>query len=382
MGMVGGGEGAFIGEIHRAAARLDGAIRLVCGAFSSDAANSRRMGMLLGLPVERAYGDWQEMLASEAALPQADRMQFLAIVTPNDLHFPIAKGALELGFHVLSEKPATRNLEEALELAEIVSRTGLCYALAHTYLGYPMVVEARARVLRGALGRIRRVVVRYSQGWLSTALEAMGNRQALWRTDPARAGAAGSVGDIGVHAFTLAEYISGLKVTQLCADLGTAVSDRSVDDHASAFLRFENDANGLLEVSQISTGESNSIEIALYGETGGMVWSHRDPNSLRMLSYDGTMEVVFSGSNARQLDPAVRGLCRTPAGHPEGFIEAFANLYRLFTADISAGAVTAFARPSSPAPISTAVRGMTFIDAMLRSNSIGQRWVSIDDLPN
>lgn len=382
MGMVGGGEGAFIGEIHRAAARIDGTIDLVCGAFSSDPQRSKRTGELLGLPAARTYTNWQEMLAAEAALPQGSRMQFVAVVTPNDLHFPIATRALELGFHVLSEKPATRTVAEALALAETVGRSRRCYALTHTYLGYPMVAEARARVLRGALGRIRRVTVRYTQGWLATRLEAMGNRQAEWRTDPARAGVAGSVGDIGVHAFILAEYIAGMRVSRLCAELGSALSDRALDDHAAALLRFENGASGILEVSQISTGEENDLTIAVYGESGGAVWTHRDANSLRLLSVDGTARIVRAGSNVEQLDPRARDMCRTPAGHPEGFIEAFANLYRCFAIDIGAAEERATTPPCSPAPIGAAVRGMRFIDAMVRSNSSGQRWVDVDDLQN
>lgn len=381
MGMVGGGEGAFIGEIHRAAARLDGDIELVCGAFSSDPERARRSGAALGLPADRVYATWQDMLATEAELPRARRMQFVSVVTPNDLHFPIAMRALELGFHVLSDKPATRTTAEALELAQAVKRSRCCYALTHTYLGYPMVCEARARVMRGEVGIFRWVTVRYAQGWLARRLETQGNRQAEWRTDPARAGAAGSVGDIGVHAFNLTEYITGVPITQLCADLGTAVPNRMLDDHGAAFLRFENGARGMLTVSQISTGEDNDLTIGVYGENGGVVWTHRHADCLRLTCVDGTSRILRSGNNGEELDPATRGLCRAPMGHPEGYIEAFANLYHAFAADVRACREASLRPPCSPAQIDSAVRGMMFIEAMVRSSRAGQRWVTVDDVP-
>jgi predicted dehydrogenase len=377
MGMAGGGEGAFIGEIHRAGARLDGEIELVCGAFSSDPEVSRRTGAKLGLAPDRAYRSWQDMLAREAALPADSRMQFVSIVTPNDLHFPIATQALESGFHVLSDKPATRTLDEIRLLAQTVAREKRCYALTHTYLGYPMVVEARARVLEGSIGAVRNVTIEYSQGWLSTQVEIQGNRQAQWRTDPQRAGAGGSIGDIGVHAFNLAEYVAGVHVSQLCADLGVSMPDRRLDDQAAAFLRFDNGAHGTLTVSQISAGEENDLTIGVYGATGGIHWSHRDPNSLRLLSIEGSARTLRAGNNVTELHAAARVLCRTPAGHPEGFIEAFANLYRMFASDVRAAEAGSRAEPSSPAPVSAALRGMSFIDAMVRSSSAGQRWVTL-----
>ena len=378
MGLAGGGVGAFIGEIHRAAARLDGNIELVCGAFSSDPDRSRRTGAALSLPPHRVYASWREMLSAEAALPPESRMQFVTIVTPNDVHFPIASRALELGFHVLSDKPATCTVSEVLQLEAAVRRARRCYALTHTYLGYPMIAEARARVRSGNLGAIRRVVVDYAQGWLATAAEAQGSPQARWRTDPARAGLGGSVGDIGVHAFNLAEHVAGIQVMQLCADLGNACPDRRLDDQAAAFLRFENGALGSMGVSQISTGEENDLTLSIYGEIGGLVWSHRDHNSLRLLSLDGAVRVLRAGNNVGELAPATRALCRTPAGHPEGFIEAFANLYRAFAADVRSASEGLVAPPVSPAPIGAAVRGMRFIDAMVRSSSAAQRWVSLD----
>jgi predicted dehydrogenase len=377
MGMAGGGEGAFIGEIHRAAARLDGEIELVCGAFSSDPEVSRRTGAKLGLPPDRAYRSWQDMLATEAALPAGSRMQFVSIVTPNDLHFPIATQALESGFHVLSDKPATRTLDEIRLLAQTAAREEGCYALTHTYLGYPMVVEARARVLEGSIGTVRRVTIEYSQGWLSAQVESQGNRQAQWRTDPQRAGPGGSIGDIGVHAFNLAEYVGGVHVSQLCADLGVSMPERRLDDQAAAFLRFDNGAHGTLTVSQISAGEENDLTIGVYGTTGGIHWSHRDPNSLRLLSMEGSARTLRAGNNVAELHTAARVLCRTPAGHPEGFIEAFANLYRMFASDVRAADAGLRAVPSSPAPVSAALRGMSFIDAMVRSSSAGQQWVTL-----
>jgi predicted dehydrogenase len=276
----------------------------------------------------------------------------------------------------LSDKPATRTLAEARTLAEVVARTGRRYALTHTYLGYPMVVEARARVADGEIGTIRRVCVEYPQGWLAGNLEASGHRQALWRTDPERAGPAGSVGDIGVHAFNLSEYVTGLQVVQLCSDLGTAIEGRRVDDQAAAFLRFNNGALGTLSASQISAGEDNDLTLAIYGERGGMVWSHSDPNSLQLLAMDGSERTLRAGNNSSALHPVTRGLCRTPAGHPEGFIEAFANLYRAFATDIRVPAPGA--APASPATIPAAVRGMSFIDAMVRSSQAVQQWVALE----
>lgn len=379
MGMVGGGEGAFIGEIHRAAARLDGGIELVCGAFSSDPRRSRHSGAALGLSDERIYSTWQQMLSAEAALPAASRMHFVSIVTPNDLHFPITMRAAELGFHVLSEKPASRTVAEVLEIAQAIGRAKRCYALTHTYLGYPMVAEARARVLRGDIGEVRFVTVQYAQGWLSAPLESQGSRQAGWRTDPMRAGVGGSVADIGVHAFILAEYVAGVRVKQLCADLGVAVPNRVLDDHAAAFLRFENGATGTLGVSQVSAGEENDLTVGVYGARGGVVWTHRNANSLRILDPGGASRLLRAGNNAVDLEPATRAMCRTPSGHPEGYIEAFANLYRGFANDVRAHENGMSASPCSPAPIDAAVRGMRFIEAMVKSSQSGQRWAAIED---
>lgn len=378
MGMVGGGEGAFIGEIHRAAARLDGEVELVCGAFSSNPQGSRQTGARLGLPVERVYSSWRDMLLQESRLPEDTRAQFVSIVTPNDLHCAVASVALESGFHVLSEKPATRTLAEARALAQAAQRFKRLYALTHTYLGYPLVAEARARITSGEIGTVRRVQVEYPQGWLATPLESTGNRQAQWRTDPQRAGVGGSVGDIGVHAFNLAEYVTGLHVTRLCADLGVTVPGRALDDQAAAFLRFDNGAVGLLSASQVSVGEENDLNIRVYGETGGITWSHRDPNSLHILSLNGARRTVRAGKDAPDLRPATRAQCRTPAGHPEGYIEAFANIYRAFAEDVRRfSADGPAAAVASPASIEAALRGMAFIEAMVASSAAGQHWVEL-----
>ena len=381
MGMVGGGEGAFIGDIHRAAARLDDEIELVCGAFSSNPEVARRSGARLGLPPDRIYPTWQALLEGESRLPPEVRAEFISIVTPNDLHHPVAEGALDLGFHVLSEKPATRTLAEARSVAAAVARSKRCYALTHTYLGYPLVTEAKLRVLSGEIGKLRRVQVDYPQGWLTTALEISGNRQAQWRTDPQRAGVAGSVGDIGVHAFNLTEYITGLRVSQVCADLGFTVPDRRLDDQASALLRFEGGAAGVLTASQISAGEENDLSIRIYGESGGIIWSHRDPNSLRLLSLSGTQRTLRAGTNMADLHPATRAQCRTPAGHPEGYIEAFANIYRAFAADIRNFPANRTTSLTSPATLESALRGMAFIEAMVASSAAGQQWVALAETP-
>lgn len=376
MGMVGGGEGAFIGEIHRAAARLDGDIELVCGAFSSDPENSARTGAHVKLAPGRAYPSWQALLDEELRLPSDQRMEFLSIVAPNDLHYSVAARSIGAGFHVFSEKPATQTLQEARLLAQLCSRTGRHYAMAHTYLGYPMVMELRERVLCGDIGRVRSLYVTYPQGWLSTPLEKLGNRQALWRTDPSRAGAGGCVGDIGVHAFILAEYASGLLVTELCADLGTSMG-RQLDDEAAAFLRFDNGARGVLTATQVASGEENNLSVRVFGEVGGLHWSHVDPNALYLLRPGSTTQ-LRAGNNMPQLSRQAREACRTPAGHPEGLIEAFANLYRAFVIDIRASSGAVGDQSHSPAPVTTAVRGMAFIEAMVRSNAERQRWIGLD----
>jgi len=358
MGMVGGGEGAFIGAVHRMAAALDGDIELVCGAFSADAGRSARSGSALYLPQDRVYADYREMLAAEAARPPAERMQFVAIVTPNHLHFPVADAALRHGFHVLSDKPATLNLDEALRLRERLRETGLLYGLAHAYTGYPLVKEARARVSAGELGSIRKVVVEYPQGWLADRQEAAGNKQAAWRLDPARAGASGCMGDIGVHAANLAEYVSGLKISAVCADLTAFVPGRALDDDGAMLLRFDNGARGILHASQVSVGEENAISIRVYGEAGGLEWRQQEPNTLWLKWPDRPTEMLRTGG--AYLGALAAANTRTPMGHPEGYLEAFANIYMAFAGQIRARdeGQPVSARAADCPGIDAAIRGM------------------------
>ena len=283
MGMVGGGEGAFIGEVHRKAAALDGQIELVCGCFSANADVSLRSGLALGLSEDRVYADYSQMMAAEKALPKSQQMQFVAIVTPNHMHLPVADAALRAGFAVMSDKPATLDVAQALELANIINDTGLNYGLTHTYVGYPMVREAQAQVASGALGRIRKVLVEYPQGWLATAPD-QGNKQAAWRLDPKQAGASCCMGDIGVHAAHLAEFVTGLNIESVCADLSSFVADRALDDDGSVLLRFAQGAKGVLTASQICVGEENALKLRVYGELGGLEWSQQEPNTLWLKS--------------------------------------------------------------------------------------------------
>jgi predicted dehydrogenase len=378
MGMVGGGEGAFIGAIHRMAARLDGEVELVCGAFSREPAGSQRMGKQLNLPPQRVYDDYTDMMTAEAALPAEQRMQFVAIVTPNDTHYPIACAALDAGFHVLSEKPATHNFIEAIELRDRVNRSGLLYGLAHTYAGYPLVKEARNRIAADELGNIRRVMVEYPQGWLSQPEESTGNKQAQWRLDPARGGASACMGDIGVHAAHLAEYVSGLRISQLCADIGSLVEGREMDDDGSILLRFNNGARGTLIASQVCAGEENNLRIRIYGDRGGLDWSQQEPNTLVLKWPDRPAEILRTGGS--YLGDAARANTRTPMGHPEGYIEAFANLYRAFAARIAAWESAAGAAVP-PAPvgldcpgIEDAVRGMQFIELVVSASASETKW--------
>ena len=376
-GMVGGGRGAFIGAVHRIAANIDGQIELVCGAFSSDPEKSKASGADFFLDPARCYGSFEEMIHAEKALPADKRMDFLSIVTPNHMHFAPAKLALENGFHVLSDKPATFNLAEARELSGIVHRTGQLYGLTHNYTGYPLVKQAREMVHEGLLGKIRKVVVEYPQGWLATRLEASGQQQAAWRTDPARSGAAGCVGDIGTHAENLAEYITGLKIHELAADLTAFVEGRQLDDDANILLRFEGGAKGVLHCSQISVGEENNLHIRVYGEKGGLEWHQNEPNTLLVKSLDKPTQVLRTANG--YLGAAAAANSRTPAAHPEGYREAFANIYRNF-----AGHIRAKLAGVEPGPlvldypkIEDGVRGMAFIEAVVASSKHNAAWTKI-----
>ncbi len=375
-GMVGGGRGAFIGAVHRIAAAMDQQIELVCGAFSSDPEKSKASGADFFLPASRCYGTFEEMIKAEKALPADQRMDFMAIVTPNHMHFPPAKMALENGFHVLSDKPATFNLEEAKKLAALVKKTGQLYGLTHNYTGYPLVKQARHMVATGALGKIRKVVVEYPQGWLATRIEESGQKQAAWRTDPKRSGAAGCIGDIGTHAENLAEYITGLQISELAADLTSFVKGRKLDDDGNILLRFKGGAKGVLHSSQISVGEENNLNIRVYGEKGGLEWHQREPNTLLLKWADQPMQVYRTANG--YLCPAALSAGRTPPAHPEGYLEAFANVYKNF-----AGAIRARLEkrkpgkddPASDYPkIEDGVRGMAFIEAVVASSKANAKW--------
>jgi predicted dehydrogenase len=375
--MVGGGEGAFIGAVHRAAAGLDQAMTLVCGAFASDAERSRRSGESLGLPPERCYADFNSMFAAEAKLPADARMEFVAIVTPNDLHLAVASAAFRHGFHVLSDKPATTSLAECLTLREALNASGCLYGLTHPYASYPLIVEAAERVRTGALGTVRKVLVEYTQGWLAEPIERRGQKQAIWRLDPKRAGLSSCMGDIGVHAFHLAEFVTGLRTTELCADLNSIVPGRELDDDGAAFLRFDNGARGVLVASQICTGEENDLRLRVYGDAASLDWRQQEPNSLLLKHAHKPSELIRSGGPG--IGAATRANSRLPSGHPEGYLEAFANVYRAFAAQVRARRDNG-GGPGAPAPatavpgIKAALRGMAFIETVVAASKSTQKW--------
>lgn len=378
MGMIGGGPGSFIGAVHRMAANLDGQIELVCGCFSSTPEKSKETGKALFLPPERVYSSWQEMIEKEAELPEDVRMDFVSIVTPNHVHFAPAMMALEKGFHVALDKPMTFTLDEARQLAAKVKETGKLFLLTHTYTGYPMVKEARARVARGELGKIRRIYVEYPQGWLYNDCAAC-NKQAAWRVDPKRSGKAGCMGDIGTHAFNLAEYITGLKATEICGELNTFVPGRLLDDDGAALIRYEGGARGVLMASQIAVGCENSLRIRVFGEKGALEWAQEEPNTLYMRWPDRPMEVLRT--NNSYVSPISAYNSRVPAGHPEGYLEAFANLYRNF-----ATALRALIEGKQPTPESLdfpsaeeGVRGMLFIETIVSTGEKGEKWLKLEE---
>ncbi|RVT42295.1 Gfo/Idh/MocA family protein [Sphingobium algorifonticola] len=379
-GMAGGGEGAFIGAVHRIAAAMDGDWELVCGAFSSDGDRNRRSADSLRIGAGRAYASVEAMLAGENQLPPDERMEAVVIVTPNHLHKPTAVAALDAGFHVLSEKPMALDLTEALEIEAAVVRTNRLYGLAFTYSGYPMVAEARARIASGELGRIRLVEVAYIQGWLSEAIDADGHKQADWRTDPARAGLGGCLGDIGTHAFQLAEHISGLTVEAVSADLNIHVPGRRLDDDVSALLRLQGGATGVLRASQVATGVENDLTIRIFGDRGGMEWHQMEPNSLIVRWPDRPFEIVRTGGAG--VGPSSTARQRVPAGHPEGYLEAFANLYRRFAQTVRSGGTT-------PPPIDTpewfpgiadGIRTMTFVQAAVANHRSTEKWTQLAEV--
>jgi predicted dehydrogenase len=370
-GMVGGGEGAFIGAVHRNAAQLDSEYQLVCGAFSSNVQRCRQSGEALGVPEQRCYSDYASMFKQEAALPIDQRMQCVAIVTPNHLHFPVAVMALQHGFHVLSDKPATVSLDECQQLANMLKDTGLLYGLTHPYTSYPIVREARERIAAGELGNIRKIIVEYTQGWLSEPIEHSGNPQAAWRLDPDRAGASCCMGDIGVHAFNLAEFVTGLEVSDLSAELNSIVPDRTLDDDGTVLLKYSNGARGVLIASQICLGDENRLLLRVYGDKASLEWSQEEPNSLWLKFADKPKQLLRTGN--AYLGQTAMNHTRVPAGHPEGYIEAFANIYRNFADQIRSYEQGKSIDNSVPG-IQDALRGMEFIETVIDSASTASAW--------
>jgi predicted dehydrogenase len=374
MGMVGGGKDAFIGAIHRHAAFMDGLIELVCGALSINPEIAKDSGESLFLNKERIYLTYEEMIQKEKALPEDQRMDFVTIVTPNFAHFAPAMMALDNGFHVVIEKPITFTLDEAKQLQQKVQETGLLLCLTHTYSGYPMVKQAKQMVREGALGKIRKVWVEYPQGWLSKLSEREGNAQAAWRTDPKKSGKSGCMGDIGTHAAHLAEYITGLKITRLCADLNVMVEGRALDDDGNVLLKFENNAAGVLMASQVAAGEENALRIRVYGEKGGLEWAQQEPNTLLVKWLDQPAQIFRAGQ--AYLGNYAKANVRTPGGHPEGYLEAFANIYRNFSRTLTARIDGT--QPSEEAldfpGVEDGIRGMAFIDNVVASAQSDQKW--------
>lgn len=383
MGMVGGGKDAFIGAVHRIAAFMDGKIELVCGAFSIDPEISRQSAEELFVAPDRLYANYEEMILRESQLPEGERMDFLTVVTPNFLHFAPAKMALEHGFDVVIEKPMTVTLDEAKELKAVVEKTGRTLCLTHTYSGYPMVKQAKAMVNEGHFGKIRKIVVEYPQGWLSRLSEREGNAGAAWRADPKKSGLSLVMGDIGTHAAHLAEYVSGLKITELCADLSTLVEGRVLDDDGSVLLRFDNGAKGVLMASQISAGEENAVRIRIYGEKGGLEWANEDPNNLIIKMLDQPRQLYRTGNAYAApftLSSFTTHNTRIPAGHPEGLLEAFANIYRNFAATTSArreGRTPSLEELDFPT-VDDGVRGMAFVQNVVASNASNEKWTRFE----
>jgi len=372
--MIGGGKDAFIGAVHRLAANMDGLIELSSGALSVKPEVAIESGKLLFLPENRTYTSYEEMLQQESALPANERIDFVTIVTPNFAHFAPAMMALDKGFNVVVEKPITLSLDEAKQLKKKIEETGLTLCLTHTYSGYPMVKQARKFVKDGELGAIRKIIVEYPQGWLSKLSEREGNAQAAWRTDPSKTGKSGSMGDIGTHAAQLAEYISGLKITKVCADLNIVVPGRAIDDDGNVLLKFDNGSNGVLIASQIAAGEENALKIKVYGEKGGLEWHQMEPNTLLVKWLDQPMQVYRAGSG--YLSDIAKHNTRVPAGHPEGYLEAFANIYRNF-------ALTLMAKQNGEQPseealdfpnVEDGIRGMAFIENVVASSLSDQKW--------
>jgi predicted dehydrogenase len=381
MGMVGGGKDAFIGAIHRHAANMDGLVELVCGALSINPQIAVDSGKSLFLSESRIYLTYDEMIKKESQLPGDQRMDFVTIVTPNFAHFAPAIMALDNGFNVVIEKPMAFTLDEAKQLKKKVDETGLILCLTHTYSGYPMVKQAKAMIREGALGHIRKIYVEYPQGWLSKLTEREGNAQAAWRTDPTKSGKSGCMGDIGTHAAHLAEYVTGLKITHLCADLNIVVEGRALDDDGGVLLKFDNGASGVLMASQIAAGEENSIKIRVYGEKGGVEWKQEDANTLLVKWLDQPTQILRAGGNYKdRLSSFAIHNCRTPGGHPEGYLEAFANIYRNFV--LSLLAKLDGRKPSAEEfdfpKADEGIRGMAFIENVVKSSKSDMKWTAFE----
>ena len=372
-GMIGGGKGAFIGAVHRIALNMDGLIELCCGALSQNPEKAKESGKELFLPEDRVYGSYEEMIKKESELPEDQRMHFVIIVTPNFAHFEPAMMALEHGFHVMIDKPMTLTLDQAKALKAKVDETGLLLGLTHTYSGYPLVKEAKKMVADGKFGAVRKIYVEYPQGWLSQFSEADGNKQAAWRTDPSKSGKAGCMGDIGTHAAHLAEYISGQKITKLCADLNIVVPGRLLDDDGAILFKFDKGASGVLIATQVAAGEENNLKIRIYGEKGGLEWSQQEPNTLLVKWLDAPAQVYRTGNS--YLSPIAQFNTRTPGGHPEGYLEAFGNLYKNFVLALSAWLNNETPDPLIDYPtVEDGVRGMAFIDNVVASSQSDQKW--------
>ena len=375
MGMVGGGPDAFIGDVHRKAAVLDGGVELVAGCFSRSAEKSKSMAKELYLGESRCYGSYQEMIEAEKKLPDGERIDFVSIVTPNDAHFPVAKAFLEAGFNVVCDKPMTFNLEQALELRDIVQKSGKVFALTHNYTGYPMVKLARDVVKKGMIGKLLKIVVQYPQGWLVDPIEKDGAKQAEWRTDPSRSGAAGCMGDIGSHAENLAEYITGLRIEEICADLGTVVEGRPLDDDGNCLVHYENGVRGLLFASQVCIGELNGLRINVYGDKGALYWEQEYPNDLKVYDAEGSVKIYRRGTDAiGEISEAAKEAARLPFGHPEAFFEAFATVYKNATNTMRAqieGREPTEIELDFP-DVEDGIRGMQFIETVVKSKG---QWV-------
>jgi len=378
LGMVGGGEGAFIGAVHRIAARLDDHYELVAGALSASAEKARRSGQALGLAPDRVYADYAAMARAEAA--RVDGIEAVAIVTPNHLHAPVAEAFLKAGVHVICDKPVTTNRRDAKKLLALAAKTQRIFAVTHNYSGYPMVRHARQMVQEGRLGELRLVQVEYAQDWLTEALEKAGQKQAVWRSDPARSGAGGAIGDIGTHAHHLAAYITGLELDEVCADLSRFVQGRALDDNANVMLRYRNGARGLLWASQVAPGNENSLRIRVYGSQGGLDWHQEQPNQLHWSPFGQPTQVISRGTGAA--NAAAARVSRLPSGHPEGYLEGFATLYAEIAMAIRA------ARPDGPKAqkvdkaahfptLQDGLKGVEFIEAVVKSSARGGRWVRL-----